>query len=99
MSDEAVKEEAAKQARGVRKSRKGTVVSKSGDKTIVVQVERRYSNPIYGQVLSDLRKVHAQDEQNKARVGDKVRIVECRPLSRMKRWRLVEIEKAATAAE
>ena len=99
MSDEAVKEEAAKQARGVRKSRKGTVVSKSGDKTLVVQVERRYRHPLYGKELTDFRKFHAHDEENKARVGDKVRIVECRPLSRMKRWRLVEIEKAATAAE
>ncbi len=91
--------EAEQQARGNRKSRKGTVVSKSGEKTIVVQVERRYRHPLYGKELREFRKFHSHDEENTARVGDKVRIVECRPMSRMKRWRLVEIEKAANAAE
>lgn len=91
--------EAAEEVRGNRKSRKGTVVSKSGDKTIVVQVERRYRHPLYGKELKVLQKFHAHDEENKAAVGDKVRIVECRPMSRMKRWRLTEIERAAKAAE
>lgn len=77
---------------GVRKARKGVVVSKSGDKTIVVRVERRYRHPLYGKELIDVRKFHAHDEANRAKVGDKVRIEECRPMSRMKRWRLVEIE-------
>ncbi len=84
---------------GVRKTRRGTVVSKSGDKTVVVLVERRYRHPLYGKELIDQKKFHAHDEKNSAKVGDKVRIEECRPLSRMKRWRLVEIESAASAAE
>ena len=83
---------------GVRKTRRGTVVSKSGDKTVVVLVERRYRHPLYGKELIAQKKFHAHDEANRAKVGDKVRIEECRPLSRMKRWRLVEIE-SATAAE
>ena len=80
---------------GVRKSAKGVVVSKSGDKTIVVRVERRYRHPLYGKELTDVNKFHAHDEANRAKVGDKVRIEECRPLSRMKRWRLVEIESTS----
>ena len=75
------------------------MVSKSGDKTIVVQVERRFRHPLYGKELREFRKFHAHDEENGAKVGDKVRIVECRPMSRMKRWRLVEIERTANAAE
>lgn len=86
------------QKAGVRKTRRGTVVSKSGDKTVVVLVERRYRHPLYGKELIAQKKFHAHDEANRAKVGDKVRIEECRPLSRMKRWRLVEIE-SATAAE
>ena len=84
-------------APGVRKTRKGTVVSKSGDKTVVVLVERRYRHPLYGKELTDRRKFHAHDEANRAKVGDKVRIEECRPLSRMKRWRLVDIESTSAA--
>ena len=84
--------------RGIRKTRKGKVVSKSGDKTIVVLVERRYHHPIYGKQMVDAKKMHAHDEKNEAAVGDVVEIQECRPLSRMKRWRLVGVEKAATVA-
>ncbi len=87
--------EATKNDTGVRKTRKGEVVSKSGDKTIVVQVKRRYRHPVYGKELIDVKKFHAHDEANRAKVGDKVRIEECRPMSRMKRWRLVEIESAS----
>ena len=83
--------------RGHRKVRKGVVVSKSGDKTIVVRVERRYRHPLYGKELTDVNKFHAHDEANRAKVGDKVRIEECRPLSRMKRWRLVDIESTSAA--
>ena len=82
------------QKRGIRKTRKGVVISKSGDKTIVVQVERRYHHPLYGKTLRESRKFHTHDEENKAKVGDKVVIKETRPLSKMKRWRLVEIEGA-----
>ena len=84
--------------RGIRKTRKGKVVSKSGDKTIVVLVERRYHHPIYGKQMVDAKKMHAHDEKNEAAVCDVVEVQECRPLSRMKRWRLVCVEKAATAA-
>ncbi len=92
-------EAAATQMRGVRKNRRGTVVSKSGDKTIVVQVERRYRHPLYGKEIREYSKYHAHDEANRASVGDKVRISECRPMSRMKRWRLVEIENQPVATE
>lgn len=82
--------EAAEAARGG-KRRRGVVVSKSGSKTIVVQVERRVRHPVYGKVVRQLRKFHAHDERDTAKVGDVVRIAECRPVSRMKRWRLLEI--------
>ena len=77
--------------RGVRKQRKGIVVSKSGSKTIVVEVETREPHPFYGKVLSRRKKFHVHDEKNEAAVGRTVRISECRPLSRLKRWRLVEV--------
>jgi len=89
----------AEVTRGIRKTRKGVVVSKSGDKTIVVKVERRYQHPLYGKTLKDSTKCHTHDEENKAKVGDKVLIMETRPLSRMKRWRLVEIEGAPKPTE
>lgn len=88
---QAAEQGAASEGRGIRKSRKGKVVSKSGDKTIVVLVERRYHHPLYGKQMTDGKKMHAHDENNTAAVGDTVAIEECRPLSRMKRWRLVEI--------
>ena len=78
--------------RGTRKTRKGIVTSKSGDKTVVVEVERRYHHPLYGKALRDHRKFHVHDEENKAKVGDKIIITETRPLSKLKRWRLVSIE-------
>jgi small subunit ribosomal protein S17 len=80
--------------RGVRKERKGVVVKKSGDKSLVVRVERRGPHPFYGKVIRSAKKYHAHDEANLAQVGDAVRIVECRPISRLKRWRLVEVIKA-----
>lgn len=78
------------ESRGTRKVRKGVVVSRSGDKSIVVQAERRMRHPLFGKVVRQVRKFHAHDEQNAAKVGDQVVITECRPLSKMKRWRLVE---------
>lgn len=78
-------------ARGVRKHRQGIVVSKSGDKTIVVQVETREPHPLYGKVVRKHSKFHVHDEKNEAAEGNTVSIVECRPLSRMKRWRLESI--------
>ena len=77
--------------RGVRKKRKGTVVSKSGNKSIVVLVEQRRQHPFYGKVVKSSKKHHVHDEKNEATIGDLVLIVESRPMSRLKRWRLVEV--------
>jgi small subunit ribosomal protein S17 len=83
------------QARGSRKTLRGYVVSDKMDKTIVVEVEDRVKHALYGKVLRRNSKVKAHDEQNTAGIGDLVVIVETRPLSATKRWRLVEIlEKA-----
>jgi small subunit ribosomal protein S17 len=79
------------QTRGVRKERVGEVVSRAGDKTIAVKIVRRYPHPIYGKVVRSAMKCHAHDEGNSAKVGDTVRIVESRPMSRLKRWRVVEV--------
>ncbi len=78
-------------SRGRRKTRVGAVVSDAMDKTIVVSVERRFSHPLYGKQVTRHKKYYAHDEENQAREGDVVRIVETRPLSRTKRWRLTEI--------
>jgi small subunit ribosomal protein S17 len=83
--------EAKTQERGVRKERRGVVVSRSGSKTVVVEVETRKPHPTYRKVMRQHRRFHAHDDKNEAQVGDVVRIVECRPMSRMKRWRLVQI--------
>ena len=79
--------------RGTRKVRTGTVVSKSGDKSIVVRVERRLPHPIYGKIVKTSKKFHAHDAKNVAKVGDTVTIMETRPLSKTKRWRLVSVEE------
>ncbi len=79
--------------RGTRKVRTGTVVSKSGDKSIVVRVERRLPHPIYGKIVKTSKKFHAHDAENAAKVGDTVTIMETRPLSKTKRWRLVSVEE------
>ena len=89
----------AKAARNNRKTRRGTVLKKSGDKSIVVLVERRYQHPVYGKQLVDAKKYHTHDERNEAAPGDFVVIQETRPLSKLKRWRLVKIVKSAAAAE
>jgi len=78
-------------ARGQRKTRVGSVVSDRMDKTIVVSVERRFAHPLYGKQVKRHKKYYAHDEENQARTGDVVRIVETRPLSLKKRWRLTEI--------
>lgn len=91
--------ETAPAARNNRKTRRGTVLKKSGDKSIVVLVERRYQHPVYGKQLVDAKKYHTHDEKNEAAPGDFVVIQETRPLSKLKRWRLVKIVKSAAAAE
>jgi small subunit ribosomal protein S17 len=83
------KEEAVQ--RGNRKERVGTVVSDCQEKTIIVEVERRTAHPLYKKVVKTSKKYTADDQKNEAKVGDKVKIVETRPLSKTKRWRLTEI--------
>ncbi len=77
--------------RGIRKDRVGEVISDKMHKTVVVRVERRVPHPRYGKVMTQSSKFYAHDEEGKAKVGDRVRIVETRPLSKLKRWRVVEI--------
>jgi small subunit ribosomal protein S17 len=77
--------------KSVRKQREGVVVSDAMDKTLVVRVERRYHHPVYGKVLRQHAKYYVHDEKNEAHKGDVVRIQEVRPLSKLKRWRLLEI--------
>ena len=86
-------------SRGIRKERVGVVVSDVQDKTIVVDVERRTAHPLYHKVVKVSKKFAVHDENNEARKGDTVRIVETRPLSRNKRWRLVEIVARAAREE
>ena len=81
--------------RNLRKTRIGVVSSNKMDKTITVAVERKVKHPIYGKFLNKTTKFHAHDEKNECTVGDVVKIMETRPLSKTKRWRLIEvIEKA-----
>ncbi len=81
--------------RGVRKSREGVVVSDKMDKTVVVEVKRLVSHPLYHKIIRRRKKFKAHDPENTCQVGDKVLIEETRPLSRDKRWRVKEIlEKA-----
>src|SRR4051795_891 len=77
--------------RGQRKERVGEVISNKMTKTIVVRVERRFPHPRYKKVVTGYTKFYAHDEKNEAKVGDRVRIQETRPLSKTKNWRLVEI--------
>ena len=81
--------------RNLRKTRVGRVVSNKMDKTIVVAIEDMVKHPLYGKVIKHTIKIHAHDEENQCTIGDKVMVMETRPLSKTKRWRLVEIiEKA-----
>ena len=84
--------EATVASRSSRKVRKGTVVSKSGIKSVIVQGERRERHPKYGKVVRVFKKYHAHDEDNTAKVGDIVTLMETRPLSATKRWRIVKSE-------
>jgi small subunit ribosomal protein S17 len=81
--------------RGFRKTREGLVISDKMEKTVVVAVEDRVKHPLYGKVLRRTSKLHAHDEASTAGIGDRVLLMETRPLSATKRWRVVEIlEKA-----
>ena len=79
--------------RGIRKSLVGEVVSDKMDKTVVVRTVNRVPHPRFGKTVKQIAKFHAHDEKNEAKTGDKVRITETRPLSKTKRWRLVEVLK------
>ena len=82
-------------AKGHKNEKVGEVVSTSMQKTIVVVVSRRVPHRLYKKIVSSRKKFYAHDEQSTARVGDVVRIVECRPLSKLKRWRLAEVVRRA----
>ena len=84
---------ATEAARNLRKTRVGQVVSSKMNKTAVVETVTRVPHAKFGKIVKQVKKFHAHDEENKAQVGDTVRIMETRPLSKLKRWRIVEILK------
>ena len=81
--------------RGIRKERVGVVVSDKMDKTIVVEIRTRVKHPLYGKIMNRTTRFKAHDEKNECGVGDTVRVMETRPLSKDKHWRLVEIVEKA----
>ena len=81
----------AKYTRAARKTRVGEVISERMNKTIVVRTITRVPHPKFGKIVKQMKKFYAHDEQNEAKTGDRVRIMETRPLSKLKRWRLVEV--------
>ena len=95
MAEMTNQQQQAAAARGARKSRTGLVVSDKMEKTVVVAIERRVPHPVYGKMVTRTKRLKAHDEENSAKVGDTVRIVETRPLSKDKRWRVVEIMNRA----
>ena len=84
-------EATAVETRSLRKTRVGEVISDKMDKTIVVKTVTRVPHPLFGKIIKQVKKFHVHDENNEAKVGDRVSIMETRPLSRLKRWRLVEV--------
>jgi len=86
---------AAAEARANRKTREGTVVSSKMDKTVVVAVIERVRHPKYAKFVSRTKKLYAHDEANDAQIGDRVKVAETRPLSKLKRWRVVEVLERA----
>ena len=92
---ELAKKESGTIERNARKTRIGKVVSDKMAKTVVVSIERRVQHPVYGKMVRRTKKLKAHDEQNEAKTGDTVRIMETRPLSKDKRWRVVEIIERA----
>ena len=89
----------AEKAKKHLREKEGVVVSSKMDKTIVVRVDRRTRHPVYGKVMNLSKKYYAHDEKNEAKAGDTVRIVESRPLSRLKRWALVKVIKHGEVIE
>ena len=86
---------AENETRNARKIRTGVVVSLSGDKSITVKINYRKHHPKYGKMMTISKKLHVHDEKNEAGLGDTVRVMETRPLSKTKRWRLIEIVEKA----
>jgi small subunit ribosomal protein S17 len=84
---------AAEDGRNLRKTRVGEVVSDAMDKTVVVRTVTRVPHKKFGKIIKHIKKFYVHDEKNEAKVGDRVTIMETRPLSRLKRWRLVEVLK------
>jgi small subunit ribosomal protein S17 len=82
---------AARRVRRARKTRVGMVVSDKMQKTVVVAIERRVAHPVYGKMMTRTTRLKVHDEENAAKTGDTVRIMETRPLSKDKRWRVIEI--------
>jgi small subunit ribosomal protein S17 len=82
-----------------RKHRTGVVIKDAMDKTVVVMVETRTRHPVYGKILRQHKKLYVHDEKNEAKVGDTIRVEETRPLSRMKRWRLLDFVSRAEVQE
>ena len=92
----------AEQSAAVKRSGRavtGTVVSNGMDKSITVLIERRVQHPVYGKIIRRSSKVHAHDENNECKVGDKVTVVECRPLSKTKSWMLQSVDEKAREIE
>jgi small subunit ribosomal protein S17 len=85
----------AQQAQGLKNEKVGQVVSTKMAKTIVVEVSRRVPHPLYKRIVAKRKKFYAHDEEGTAKMGDVVRIVECRPLSKLKRWQLAEVVRRA----
>ena len=81
--------------RGSRKVRSGVVVSNKMNKTIIVSVERLVKHPALGKTIRKSKKLYAHDEENKAKIGDKVVVMETRPMSKLKKWRLVKVTETA----
>lgn len=83
------------ETRGLRKTREGIVISDKMDKTVVIQIKTRVRHPLYGKIMNQTSKFKVHDEKNECGIGDRIRVMETRPLSKEKCWRLVEIlEKA-----
>ena len=81
--------------RGLRKTREGKVISDKMDKTVVVEVKTRVRHPLYGKIMNQSKKLKVHDENNECGIGDTVSVMETRPLSKTKRWRVVEIVEKA----
>ena len=95
MSAEPERMQTDAQARGRRKVRTGVVVSDKMDKTVVVRIDRQMRHPLYRKIVRRSEKLSAHDERNDAHVGDRVRVMETRPMSKTKRWRVVEVVERA----